>query len=260
MTTAIDPVPVAPSGRPIVFYTPHQDDDVLWMGTVIAHHALVGREVHVVSVTDGSTSKIRHALNGEDDNGWWPAGRHYPDREQIPYLTPEAFAAARDEELIDCCALLGVTELHLDWSVPLADGSTLTRGANIDVPDAEALILHFESLYPGAGHYTTWWGDTDDNHKNIGQALHNLAVTTDPARKIIDRRWLVRSGQNPAGSELYVLPANLADTINGMVQSAIQSYRSWAPRVGRYGIGWAGVQVYFEDIANGKTDRIVKNP
>ena len=258
-TAADDPVPES-AGRPIFFYTPHQDDETLWMGTVIAHHALVGREVHVVSVTDGSTSKIRDALNGEITNGYWPAGQHYPIRESIPYLDPPAFAAARDEELIDACAELGVTELHTKWAVPLADGSTLTRGANISVTDAESLIHDFALRYPDAGHYTTWWGDIDANHAAIGQALHNLAVTTDPARKVIDRRWLVRSGQTPAGSELYTLPSTLADTINGMVRSAVQSYAAWAPRAGRYAIGYHSVPANFFDIEDGKTDRIVKNP
>lgn len=258
-TAAADPVPLA-TGRPIIFYTPHQDDETLWMGTVIAHHALVGREVHVVSVTDGSTSSIRDSLNGLESNGWWPAGNHYPAREGIPYLSPAAFAAARDEELIDACALLGVTELHIDWTVPLADGTTLTRPANIDVPQAEELILHFAEAYPDAGHYTMWWGDTDGNHKNIGKALWNLATTTDPARRIVDRRWLVRTGQNPVGSELYGLPADKADTINGMVRSAVKAYDAWAPRAGRYAIGYHSVPSYFLDIEDGKTDRIVKNP
>jgi len=260
---SFDPVPEA-AGRPIVFYTPHQDDETLWMGTVIAHHALVGREVHVVSVTDGSTSAIRNCLNGEEANGWWPARDHYPYREQIPYLDPNAFAAARDQELIDACAELGVADgnVHLDWQVPLADGTTLTRGANISVPQAEAMIHHFAAAYPDAGHYTMWWGDTDPNHANLGQALRNLALTSDPARKIVDRRWLVRTGQNPAGSELYVLPSTLADTINGMVRAAVKAYAAWAPRVGRYAIGYHSVPTYFADIddSGGKTDRIVKQP
>jgi len=260
LTTATDPVPELATGRPIIFFAPHQDDETLWMGTVIAHHALVGREVHVVSVTDGSTSTVRAALNGEKDNGWWPAHDHYPGREDIPYLSPAAFAAARDQELIDACTLLGVTEVHLDWSVPRADGTSLTRGANISVAEAEELIHSFALRYPDAGHYTTWWGDTDPNHAAIGQALRNLALTTDPARKVIDRRWLVRSGQAPAGSELYTLPADKADTINGMVRSAVKSYAAWAPRAGRYAIGYHSVPANFLDIEDGKTDRIVKQP
>lgn len=263
MTTATDPVPEA-SGRPIIFYTPHQDDETLWMGTVIAHHTLVGREVHVVSVTDGSTSAVRDSLNGLKANGWWPAGQHYPYREGIPDLDPAAFAAARDQELIDACAELGVSELnlHFDWAVPRADGTTLTREANISVADAESLIRDFAVRYPDAGHYTTWWGDTDPNHAAIGQALRNLAVTSDPARKIVDRRWLVRTGQNPVGSELYTLPSTLADAITGMVRSAVKAYAAWAPRAGRYAIGYHSVPQYFLDIedSGGKTDRIVKNP
>lgn len=257
-----DPVPVLATGRPIIFYTPHQDDETLWMGTVIAHHALVGREVHIVSVTDGSTSTIRTALNGEAPNGYWPAGWHYPERESIPHLDPPAFAAARDAELVDACDLLGVTEVHTDWAVPLVGGGSLTRGANIGVPEAEELILHFAAQYPDAGHYTTWWGDTDVNHANIGQALHNLAVVTDPARRIVDRRWLVRAGQAPVGSELYALPANLTVSITGMVRSAIKAYSAWAPRAGRYAIGYHSVLANFLDIedSGGKTDRIVKNP
>lgn len=65
---------------------------------------------------------------------------------------------------------------------------------------------------------------------------------------------------DPAGSELYALPADKAATINGMVRSAVQAYRAWAPRAGRYAIGYHSVPANFLDIEDGKTDRIVKQP
>lgn len=246
-----DPVPEFATGRAIIFYAPHQDDETLFMGQVIAHHALVGRDVHVVLGSDGSTSAMRDSLNGLEPNGYW-GGDHYPIRQKIPYLDPAAFAAARDQELIDACAELGVP----DGNVHLELG---TRGSTIDVPGAEALILKYEAMYPGAGHYTMWWGDIDTTHKNLGQGLRNLATSLDPARKLDDCRWLVRAGQT-AGEPYVISDTGKAATARHMARCAAKAYAAWVPRAGRYAIGYHSVASLFEHVENEAPNRIVKTP
>lgn len=244
-----DPIPV-PTGRRLYAYPPHQDDMVLWMGQVIAHHTLVGREVHAVLGTDGSTSAMRDALNGVDPNGWW-GGYHYPDREHIPApLSPADFAAARDREMLQECAQLGIRpeNIHL---------RTDTRSANLTVDQAKTLILSFEALTPGAGHYTTHWTDPDPNHSALGTALRQLAL----AGQVSDARWLVRRSQigSVAGATEYVVPSAYAAQAKQMVRCAVRCYGAWAPPE-TYAIGYHSVPADMDWAANGGSNYIVKTP
>lgn len=244
-----DPVPI-PSGRRLYLYTPHQDDETLWSGQILAHHSLVGREVHIVLGTDGSTSAMRDALNGTDPNGWW-GGYHYPAREGIPApLSPGDFAAARDRELVQAARQLGVSpdRVHL---------RTDTRTANLTVADAKTLILANEALTPGAGHYTTHWTDTDPNHAALGTALRELAL----AGQVTDARWVVRRSQisTVAGAVEYVVPAAYAAQARHMAVCAARCYGAWAPPEA-YAIGRHSVPADFDWVESGASNWIVKTP
>ncbi|MEU4256256.1 PIG-L family deacetylase [Streptomyces fradiae] len=245
-----DPVPLTATGRPFVFYTAHQDDESLWAGQVIAHHALVGREVHIVLGSDGSTSAIRHALNGNEPNGWW-GGYHYPQREGIPApLSYSDFAAARDRELLRAAAQLGVPEGRVHLRVP-------ERSSSVTVAEAERLILQYEALHPGAGHYTTHWTDPDPTHAALGQALRNLVV----AGTITDGRWVVRRSQigKVAGAVEYVVPSTYAAQARHMARSACRAYGAWAPPES-YAIGRHSVPVDLDWAESGAANVIVKTP
>lgn len=252
MTTPIDPVPAPATGRPVIFYTPHQDDETLFMGQAVAHHALAGRQVHVVCGSDGSTSRIRNALNGTEGNAWW-GGFHYPSREWYSTLSTTDFAEARDRELVAACGQLGVQpgNLHLEVG---------TRSSTLTVAQAEALIRRYDDLYPDAGHYTMWWGDHDPTHSALGTALRNLALA-DPG-KFNDCRWMVRTDQiATSGSVQYTLPATSAATIRQMARRAGWAYRSWAPQQGLYAIGYHSVgPSYFDEVERGDALWIVKQP
>lgn len=251
MTTAIDPVPTAPTGRPWIWYEPHQDDGTLSAGQIIAHHVLAGRQVHLVCGSDGSTSRIRDALNGTESNGWW-GGYHYPAREGIPYLDPPAFAAARDRELLTGSVQLGVQpeNVHLELDA---------RGPTLTVAQATALIRSYEDQFPGAGHYTTHWTDPDPTHAALGTALRQLALT-EPAT-YSDCRWVIRRSQigTVAGAVEYVLPASLATQIVHMTRSAAKCFGAWAPP--HYlAVGQHSVAADFAAVGRGESNWIVKTP
>ena len=263
MTTPIDPVPETASDWPIVFHIPHQDDELLWMWLVIIHHVLVGRRVIVVLCLDGSTSVIRRALNGEESNGYWPTHWHWPDREGIPYLTPEAFSWARDREFVAACQAMGVRreDIYLERD---------TRGSTLNVDQAKARILRFAARFPGAGHYSMWWGDTDPTHAALGTALRQLATDPDPAKRLTDCRWIVRRQQGPTapGAVQYTVPAATRATAHGMALCAVMAYRTWQPDTepdaelnrGRYSIGPHSVPLDFEAVENDGPVWIVKTP
>lgn len=247
-----DPVPAAPTGRPVIFYTPHQDDETLFMGQAIAHHALAGRDVHVVLASDGSTSRMRDALNGLEVNGWW-GGSHYPAREFYSLLSQTDFGEARDRELVAACGQLGAQpgNVHLEVG---------TRGSSISVPEADALIRRYDDLYPDAGHYTMHWDDTDPTHSALGTALRQMALS-EPG-KFNDCRWMVRTDQiASSGSVPYALPSATAASIKQMARRAGWCYRSWAPQQGMFAIGYHSVgPSYFDEVERGDLNHVVKTP
>lgn len=244
-----DPVPLTATGRALYFYTPHQDDETLWAGQILAHHALVARQVYIVLGSDGSTSAIRYAINGSEPNGWW-GGYHYPAREGIPApLSYEAFAAARDRELVQAAAQLGVPRERVHLRVD-------QRSSTITVTEAERLILQYEALHPGAGHYTTHWTDPDPTHATLGTALRNLKL----AGRVSDARWVVRRSQigTVAGAVEYDA-GTYAATARQMAKAACRCYGAWHPPES-YAIGRHSVPADLDWAESGAANVIVKNP
>lgn len=248
-TAAVDPIPEM-AGRPFIWFEPHQDDGLLWAWKILTHHALAGREVHVVLASDGSTSTIRNALNGTESNGEW-GGWHYPPREGYEPLSPADFAAARDRELTAAAGLLGVLpdriHLEVDW-----------RGPTLDVPRATELIERYATLYPDAGLYTMWWNNPDPTHKALGEALRKLHVA-DPVR-FPDCRWVVRRSQGPtaAGAVQYDVPASLAPSALQMARNACRAFNSWSPGRGMFAVGRQSVAADFDAVLRGDPSWIVK--
>lgn len=247
--------PVAPTGRPFIWFEPHQDDGLLWAWRILTHHALSGREVHVVLATDGSASRVRRALNGEVANKYW--GWHYPKREGYDHLTPitpQAFAKARDRELKAACGPLGIfpenLHLELDWRKPA-----------IDVPRAKELITRYADLYPNAGLCTMWWRDTDPTHAALGTALRQLHLA-EPAR-FPNCRWAVRRSQGPTapGAFEYEVPVYFAAKAQTMARNASLAYSSWAPGKteddGTYAIGLHSVGSELTAVRRGAPNWIV---
>lgn len=77
--------PYAPSRGPAIFFAPHQDDETLGCGGLIARKRYEGLPVEVVFITDGSASHPGH-----------------------PRLTPSAIAATRQAEAREALSILGV--------------------------------------------------------------------------------------------------------------------------------------------------------
>jgi LmbE family N-acetylglucosaminyl deacetylase len=260
-----DPIPADPTGAPVVFYTPHQDDETLFMGQVIAHHASVGREVHVVLCSNGSPSQVLQELNGTiADNTWW-GGTHYPAREGYQPLTAAEFGLARTEELIAACGQLGVPRERVHFG--LADGSAPTSDLLPDAVSrawADEVILswteHFEAAgTPAQGHFTTWWKDPHADHAALGQSLHAYRIA-DPVRWATGR-WLVKPEQAvEAAAQAYAVPAAVATQVTFLSKHAGLCYGAWCPpqsyAIGYHSVGGNG---YFAGVTRGDPNHIVRN-
>jgi LmbE family N-acetylglucosaminyl deacetylase len=251
MTAPVDPVPATPTGRPIVFYPAHQDDEVIEMGQVIAHHVLALREVHVVLCSNGSTSGARAEINGTAvDNGWWN-GWHYPAREGYAPLSQVDFGLARTSEFVGALYQLGVKPENIHYgradqpvtSDQLPD--TISDQWGIDILTSWAEYFTARG-FDQVGHYTHWKGDAQPDHAAMGRALQERHAAH--PSWFGDVRWLVKPEDAVrAGASVYTLPAALAPTIVRMARNAGRVYGAWNPVVGSYAIGYHSVgPQYFE--------------
>ncbi len=112
-----------PRDTPCIVFAPHQDDETLGCGALIARKRREGLPVHVVFITDGSASHAGH-----------------------PELTPAAISALRRREALDALAILGVESEAIHF-LDEADG-TLN---NLPPARQERLIAQFTALLTAIG-------------------------------------------------------------------------------------------------------------
>jgi LmbE family N-acetylglucosaminyl deacetylase len=211
---AIGPAPTAAAetGAPAVFIVPHQDDEVLIMGSAIQAHLAANRPVYVVLVGDGTKSGVRGIL----DN-------HYGIS-----LTTAQFGAARDREFAASAALLGVPENHVIYEHKPEGGITDAVASEV----IDGLIARFG---PDATYMTTSWLDIHPDHRTLGNVLNNRAVygKAPNARFYqFQRYW----GHAPTPSYGYYATTDWETILKDQI-----NYNTWDPDNGRYSIGMLSV-------------------
>ncbi len=235
------------AGR-VYFLDPHQDDGVLFMAQVAAHHVLAGREVHVVLMTNGSTSSALAEINGTaTDPTWWGTPDHDPAAEGYTPLTPAGFGLARTREWRQSWRHLGVPPERQQFGEGwLAQSDGLPN--NISVAYATGVIETLAAAEAAAGRdkpgfYTMHWEDPQPDHAAVGTALRNLRLA-DPA--FSDARWLVKPEEAAdAGAVPYTVPATMLTEVVRRQKHAAWAYGAWAPEQGAYAIGMHSVASYF---------------
>lgn len=233
----------------VVYFVPHQDDDVLTFGISRAHDLARGLDVHVVLCTDGSQCPSRLVLgDGETEcvrirqgkRRWGHPGAHVHD------LTEEEFVDARDTEFLLSNLAAGVRpgNVHIDF-LRAVDGS-------LSVEDAVGIMRRFLDRFPGAQVRTCSpisAAHQHRDHKALGVAAENLFEEG----SITDLRLFVEpylhryfSADHP-DIELRedVLDPSMADTF----MASLNEYRTWNPGKKRFAAGWHSAwQVFPEDI------------
>jgi LmbE family N-acetylglucosaminyl deacetylase len=224
---------------PAVFFSPHQDDELLSMGPDILRHLAAGHDTHVVLMTEGGDTSARWSINGYDSetgrpvsSGWW-GGRHDPALEGYAPLTWDDVYDARDREFRSCLGALGVPESNRnllrtpDRTVP--GFKETIRGVLMQFP-AETICRTLSPL------------DTHDDHRAIAQALWELwdeGVVSDAAF------WLSRFDliKERVGSS-HLSPAT-TDAELKTIEQATRAYRAWNPSAGSYAVGYHSVPGQF---------------
>ena len=219
-----------------LYFAPHQDDELTNLGPEICRALSEGHRVTVVLCTDGGASGVRRMLCDGGDCAWH-AGPH------IYTLTAGQFVAARDTEFSASCAALGVPEGEIVISPLRApDGSLTVQAAKAIMLEAlrgrdpaNCLVCTLAPM-PERGQ--------NPDHTAVGQAaLELFREGAFGALRLTQEFILLPPEGPPAGARVTVpAPEELAK-----IKAAAECYRLWAPRRGRWAVGYHSVADEFND-------------
>lgn len=205
--------PVEASEHPVIYYIPHPDDEVLSFGLSIFSHLQAGKDVHLVLLTNGEASRVKHKLKMDD----------------------QEFADARNREFRMSAQKLGVPKENLHF-MNYADGRVLQS-------EMEYVIGEFEAAYPGASHKAFSWTDPHPDHANSGKALKALA----DRGVVSDARYHVKY-QDVKRAPSRIIKTGYKSYYQPFIVAASRVYQLNNPVIGMYGIGYQSVPKSFQFI------------
>jgi N-acetylmuramoyl-L-alanine amidase len=248
-----------PSSRPIIYFVPHQDDEILSLGIDIRNEISLGRNVQIVLVTDGENSGARDILNGQYDSESplpslagekvycsWHHTYHDPVAEhfQTQHLTFEQFSNLRTDEFKRALKGLGVHDDQIHIEALHAD--------NINIDNVDRIVKKYLALYPNADVRSLSWFDGHPTHSLIGQTIlslqHTGFIERYQAKYLLsvytDRFYPV---EKPIQSQKEVMenPADLSNLVD-----AANEYKRYDPQHGFYAIGYHSVDGQFDALLN----------
>jgi LmbE family N-acetylglucosaminyl deacetylase len=163
---------ISNSANVSLWFSPHQDDELLTMGTGIIKDVVEGKEVHVILCTDGRTSGVKNVLkNGQPCSICQGTTHSYT-------LNDEDFIDSRDAEFTDSCLALGVpaSNIHIHGK---GDGQKRAIDGALDAADAQAIIRRYLDGYPNATVATVaplTGPEQHNDHRCLGEAAVSLRV------------------------------------------------------------------------------------
>ncbi|MBR3149479.1 MAG: PIG-L family deacetylase [Eubacterium sp.] len=215
----------------VLYFAPHQDDELLTMGIDIAASVKNGYDVHVIMVTDGSSSNVRLRLGN----------REFCEQcheQHVFDLTKADFTATRDQELFGSCDALGVKRENVHFPEErIVDGNiTLERAKEIikdfvERIDKECTVC---TIYPNApeAHHK--------DHRTLGLAaveLYNEGVVKHLVT--MEEPYVAVEVDHAPGEEPTIFYA--PDDIAEQIEKAVSSYFLWDPANKRYAVGFHSV-------------------
>ncbi len=228
--------------KTILYFSPHQDDELLSMGIDICNSINEGHDVHVILCTDGSKCKIRDELaNGKEYNNH-PGNHTY-------HLTEEEFIAARDKEFRESCRALGVE----DGNVHILE-NRVTDG-KLTICDSKKTILRYLKVMGPGCVVCTLDPNLENNrqhrdHKGLGYAavelfnegfIRELRVFTEPYFS----EFFHHKTDFVMGDVRAVIDTATVLT-QGKIQNAAEAYSHWEPEIGRYAVGYHDIAKAFD--------------
>ena len=224
-----------------LYFAPHQDDELLSMGISVMN-SIENSETHVILCSDGSKSNIRKVLNNKRF-----CKHHFSFH--IYKLSVEEFVNARDMEFINSCKSLGVSDcnIHIDEDRTI-DGS-------LSIEKAKDIMIKYLDKYENAKVRTITPFGCDDqhiDHKNLGYAaieLYNEGKIKDLEFYIEPYFYKEFIEVNPDIEVIYISVDNNKEE---NLLNALNSYKVWKPKEGRYCVGYHSTKPYFDQLTKEK--------
>ncbi|MER8104630.1 PIG-L family deacetylase [Kitasatospora sp. NPDC094016] len=244
------------ASAPAIFYSPHQDDEVLGLAGSILEHKAAGRPVYLVLVTLGENDGLARIMNEKDEEGekmecelrkknhcaaHGPHGLDWPT-DGVGMIVP-----SRTAEFMASAAVLGVDKvINLKISDSAWNGDDAFEKFTKTV---KSKIASIADQYPGASHkFTAGWLEVSATHKAISDAAVQLAR----AGKLTDVRfnfvyaydYPLASRGNGAAYVLNIPAAHMQTKLN-----AIACYNTWKPSKNLYALGYHSASEKLEGAA-----------
>ena len=227
----------------VLYFAPHQDDELLTMGIDICNSLRNNLDVHVVLCTDGSGSVIREKLSDGKKCKKHKGTHSYR-------LSVEDFVYARDCEFQESCKSLGVKKQNIHIPPHRSTDGKMT------VDEAKSIMLQYINAM-GKNCVVCTIAPSDNNrqhpdHKTMGEAateLYNegkigfLKLFVEPY--IADFQ---NNASNDAKSKFKPVTIFALQEEREKLKQATLAYSKWNPEMGRYGIGYHSVTTEFNDL------------
>ena len=229
--------------RTMLYFAPHQDDELLSMGIDICRSLKHGDDVHVILCSDGSKSYVRGLL-GNGKNCKKHEGIHCYD------LSIEEFIQARDREFKASCLALGVAEENIHIPKLRAVDGSMYRS------NMEKLIMEHATTY---GPNTVVCTLAPNNgpkqhkdHKTLGSAAANLlkAGKIRKVRFFVEPYHYTEIAENPRLIPIKPQILTASPETAEKIKAAIGAYSLWDPAHQRYAVGYHSVTNEFNDFLN----------
>ena len=232
--------------RYVFYFSPHQDDELLNLGTAMCKDIDAGREVFCVLCTDGGASGARRLIGNCGGCQWHEGAHDHP-------LTVAAFSAARDREFTASCLAMGLRPDHImipadrapDGQLTAAHAAEIMRNAVKDFPAEQVTVKTLAEV--------TWQRQNPDHTAVARAALQLRAENACAAAEEYLETILF-----PAPERSDILATLTPDAAQReRLLAAAANYGRWEPENGFYAVGCHSVWDEFDEFQREQFSRLL---
>ena len=217
--------------KTVLYFVPHQDDELLTFGIDIANSVKAGCDVHIIVCTDGASSNVRLRL-GNLEFCTQCGEQHVFD------LTREDFTATRDQEFFGCCDALGVKRENLHFEEERVVDGQLT------VEEAKRIMTKFIKELGEDSTVCTMYPNPPEiqhkDHRRLGLAAQELKDEGVIKHLVLMEEPYVAVIATHTPDDAPVLEY-ASDEVAKQLAEAVASYFLWKPAEKRYAVGFHSV-------------------
>lgn len=223
----------------IIYYSPHQDDEILSMGPAIRRDLSKGKEVYMLLISDGSTSSLYEPIN-----------KRLEEEGYSPFSSRQEFSEARTREMRKSLEELGLNLNHF-YTANIPDDGSVTP----------------EKVYEEGMKLMKELGEGRYHHKTLGEFEFEENGTHIACCQGVEK--IIEETKEP-GTFFYGVCVEKMDPLPEdkiqprtekdleKVEEALKAYNIWAPENGFYAIGYQSVGYAFNRELENPTSYIIK--